>query len=119
MFATCCLAYYWVSEATVDGWYHTTPTMVPLLVISGSHIVDIKFGNVPYTCFNGYKVEDMNGNGRWDDDELGPTRLDHRGRGRPERRGALPPGVRHGRDGYWETCYNMLPGTYWMYEMRA
>jgi len=108
---------YTVSEAIVDGWYHTTPTSVTLMVCSGSYIYDIKFGNVPYTCFYGYKVEDMNGNGRWDDGELGIPGWTIVVEG--VRNDGVPFYQEYVTDekGYWETCYNILPGTYWVYEL--
>ncbi len=108
---------YIVSEESREGWYHTTPDNVTLVVCSGSDIVDIKFGNVPYSCLWGYKVEDMNGNGIWDDGEVGIPGWT-----------IVVEGVRNDgvhvyielvtdEFGYWETCYNILPGTYLVYEM--
>ncbi len=109
--------YYFVSEELLDGWFHTTPASVSLLVCSGTDIVDIKFGNVPYMCFDGYKVEDTNGNGRWDVGEIGIPGWT-----------IVVDGVRNDgvlvhmelttdADGYFATCYNMLPGKYWVSEV--
>jgi uncharacterized repeat protein (TIGR01451 family) len=108
---------YIVSEELLDGWFHTTPARVTLYVYSGSDLVDIKFGNVPYMCFDGYKVEDTNGNGRWDVGEIGIPGWT-----------IVVDGVRNDgvlvhmelttdADGYFATCYNMLPGEYWVSEV--
>ena len=108
---------YIVSEEDRDGWYHTTPANVTLGVISGSYIVDIKFGNVPYMSFEGYKVEDMDGDGYWDLGEVGIPGWT-----------IVVDGVRNDgvpvhmelttdEDGYFATGYEILPGKYWVSEV--
>jgi protocatechuate 3,4-dioxygenase beta subunit len=103
---------YTVTEADRDGWYHVSPPSVTLWVASGTHVVDVKFGNVPYTCFEVYKFEDLNGNGKWDEGERGVAGWEIR------ITGVRNDGVRvdimlvTDESGMAKTCFVLLPGDY-------
>ena len=108
---------YKVTEESREHWFNTTPLSRVFVVGSGTYVFDQKFGNVPYTCFNGYKFEDVNGNGEWDQGEPGLPGWTIVIEG--VRTDEVPVRIVLETDetGYWETCFNMLPGTYVIYEV--
>jgi protocatechuate 3,4-dioxygenase beta subunit len=59
---------YIVSEVEQGGWIATTPPSVQVHIIGHSEET-VNFGNFQLGCIDGYKFEDMNGNGIWDDGE--------------------------------------------------
>ncbi len=108
---------YKITEEARDGWLNTTPREVYVLLGSGSYVFDVKFGNVPYTCFDGYKFEDLNGDGQWQDNEPGlpgwTIVIDG------VQNDGVPVHIELVTDeaGYWATCFQMLPGTYLISEV--
>ena len=76
---------YFVTEEQVNGWHNTTPIQLhfevtaywllnPQCQVLGvwvTHVIDVKFGNVPLICINGTKFNDLNGNGVRDPGEPG------------------------------------------------
>jgi hypothetical protein len=56
--------FYIVTEETRTHWFNVTPSHVWFDINSGTHVIDVKFGNVPYTCIWGYKFNDINGDGQ-------------------------------------------------------
>ncbi|HXK37171.1 MAG TPA: SdrD B-like domain-containing protein, partial [Candidatus Paceibacterota bacterium] len=103
---------YQVTEEDRENWYHVTPAMVDLWIASGTHVIDVKFGNVPYTCLWGYKFEDLNGDGIRDEGEPGVPGW------HVVITGVQNDGVQvrielvTDEDGMWATCFNILPGSY-------
>ncbi|MBN1677609.1 MAG: hypothetical protein JW880_03640 [Candidatus Thermoplasmatota archaeon] len=108
---------YMVTEADVEHWYHVSPASVTLWIASGTHVVDVKFGNVPYTCIEVYKFEDLNGNGEWDEGEPGVPRWEIRIVG--VQNDGVPVNITLVTDesGYARTCFVLLPGDYVVYEV--
>ncbi|UCE91290.1 MAG: hypothetical protein JSV90_07725 [Methanobacteriota archaeon] len=109
---------YKVTEESRSGWYATTPMERWIIVTSGSYIFDVKFGNVPYTCLWGYKFEDINGDGRWamgEEPGLPGWTIVVEG----VQNDGVPVYIEliTDQDGYWATCFIILPGEYWIYEM--
>jgi serine-aspartate repeat-containing protein C/D/E len=108
--------FYVVTEENRTHWLHVTPGEIGFDINSGTNVIDVKFGNVPYTCIWGYKFNDINGDGQNESEPgliwtivLNGTRAD----GTPvhivmETRG----------DGYFATCFNVLPGEYHLYEVQ-
>jgi len=62
---------YYVIEMMQEDWYATTTTEVYVRLHSGDIIHDVLFLNTQNSSVCGYKVEDMDGNGIWDEDEEG------------------------------------------------
>ncbi len=60
---------YIVKEIMQDGWFNTTPVEISVCVGCASEIDSLVFLNTMYSSICGYKVEDMNGNGVWDDND--------------------------------------------------
>ncbi|MCX6650604.1 MAG: SpaA isopeptide-forming pilin-related protein [Methanomassiliicoccales archaeon] len=61
---------YLVEEVMQAGWYNTSPINYTVEISSGNHVERV-FLNTEMGRICGYKVEDLNGNGSWDEDELG------------------------------------------------
>jgi uncharacterized repeat protein (TIGR01451 family) len=61
--------WYWVYEILPDGWICTAAPDMPVLVLSGSDIGLEPFLNFHYGTICGWKFEDLNSNGVWDDGE--------------------------------------------------
>jgi len=123
---------YFVTEESRENWYHTTPLTLSfqitpwhleetecgmIIVIGGTHVVDVKFGNVPYTCLYGHKWNDLNGDGVHQDNEPGLAGWTIHVVG--ERNDGVPVDMTllTDQDGYWATCFNILPGTYTVSEV--
>ncbi|MFY9605547.1 MAG: SdrD B-like domain-containing protein, partial [Thermoplasmata archaeon] len=60
---------YDVWEIGQDGWMPTTPSSV-WVDIWGHSEVNVNFGNFQLGCIEGYKYEDMNGNGLYDNGDM-------------------------------------------------
>ncbi len=107
--------WYVVTEETRTYWFNVTDSQVGFLINSGTHVVDVKFGNVPYTCIWGYKFNDIDGDGV-NDTEPGLSWLitleGTTGAGKPVVIEMLT-----GQDGYFATCFVVLPGLYVLYEL--
>ncbi|MFY9606659.1 MAG: SdrD B-like domain-containing protein, partial [Thermoplasmata archaeon] len=104
--------WYTVTEEDQDGWTHVSPTSYTVLVESGDIVVLDPFVNTHYGSICGWKFEDLNSNGIWDDNEQGipdwPIYLlkNHD----PE-----PIMTTTNEDGYF--CFdNLLPEEYMVYE---
>ena len=108
--------FYWVTEESRPGWYATTPSVQDFEITSGSHVREVKFGNVPYTCLWGYKFEDQNGDGYWDLNEPGVPGWTIVVEGWQNDGVYIHLELTTDDWGYWATCYNILPGAYWIYE---
>jgi serine-aspartate repeat-containing protein C/D/E len=63
--------WYTVTEEDQDGWTHVSPTSYTVLVESGDIIVLDPFVNTHYGSICGWKFEDSNSNGVWDQGEEG------------------------------------------------
>jgi len=109
---------YTVTEADVPGWHHTTPSSVTLWIASGTHVIDVKFGNVPMICIWGYKFEDVDGDGIWDLGEPGLENWTIVLEGYMSNGTYVYVEMVTDSYGYYVTCYNILPGEYWLYELR-
>ena len=118
---------YFVTEETREDWYHTTPVsqhflitpwriVPPCVIIGPTHVVDVKFGNVPYSCLWGYKWNDLNGDGRHQDNEPGIANWTIHIVGVRNDGVAVNITVVTGPDGKWQTCFIILPGSYRIYE---
>jgi len=73
-FDVCETGSYTVSEQMQPGWVASTPTSVTFEAESGEDVGPIDFGNYqPFECvtIHGYKWNDLDGNGVWDDGEPG------------------------------------------------
>jgi len=123
---------YVVTENSTENWYHTGPVSRPFKIVEiypfyGATVVDwtlvsatqtreVKFGNVPLTCFYGYKFEDLNMNGVWDPNEPAVSEWEINVTGHlnnPPYYTEIKPILRWtDENGFWATCYIMLPGTY-------
>ncbi|MBI5037147.1 MAG: DUF11 domain-containing protein [Candidatus Kerfeldbacteria bacterium] len=70
-FTNLAIGSYTVSEEMQSGWTNTTPDSIAGLQIlnSGTNLTSNTFGNFKLGKIAGYKFEDMNGNGTWDQGE--------------------------------------------------
>ncbi len=63
---------YTVTETVTDGWVNSTTTTVEVILESGDVVqLGYVFGNFMPACINGKKFDDLNGNGVYDEGELG------------------------------------------------
>jgi uncharacterized repeat protein (TIGR01451 family) len=108
--------FYIVTEETRTNWFHVTPSVIWFDINSGTHVIDVKFGNVPYTCIWGYKFNDINGDGQNESEPGLVWTIELRG----ERADGTPVWIvmDTGSDGYFATCFNVLPGEYYLYELQ-
>ncbi len=60
---------YSVKEVMQDGWFNTTSDSISVRVDPGSDIDDLLFLNTMYSSICGYKVQDIDGDGVWDEND--------------------------------------------------
>ena len=60
---------YRVREVQQDGWTQTTSNPADFTAVSGQDLKSLNFGNYQYGRISGYKFNDINGNGQWDEGE--------------------------------------------------
>ena len=122
---------YTVTEETRENWYHTTPNPLHFwitpwhfeetddgfeIIIGGTHVVDVKFGNVPYTCLWGYKWNDLNGDGQHQENEPGIEGWVIHVVGERADGVLVDLTLVTDETGKWQTCFNILPGAYCVFE---
>ncbi len=62
---------YTVTEVQQSGWQQTTSSPAPITIAIGEIVTGVNFGNFKSPKISGYKFEDANGNGVFDESESG------------------------------------------------
>ncbi|MEM3050397.1 MAG: SdrD B-like domain-containing protein, partial [Thermoplasmata archaeon] len=97
---------------------HTTDPSKTVWIASGTHVIGVKFGNVPLICIEGYKFNDYDADGIWDEDEPGLPGWTIVLEGVDALGNKVRIEMVTDETGYFATCYRVLPGDYVLYEVK-